>query len=190
MVLIMIKMEVYLKNLFFRSQGFLLKVYLLLHGCTVGNGIKCKQFPRFRTIPYNNIFVGNNVNFGYNLTFDIKQSGKLIIGNNVNLTQDIVISAMQKVFIDDNALIAENVSIRDGDHSYKIDVNINSQSLIVAEIIIGKDVWIAAGVRVLKGSIINDGCVIACNAVVTQKTPTEKNGIYAGLPIKKINTRT
>jgi len=182
--------EAYIKNFKFRGQGFLLKIYLLLHGCKVGNGIKCKQFPRFRTIPHKNIFVGNNVNFGYNLTFDIKQSGRLILGNNVNLTQDIVISAMQKVFIDDNALIAENVSIRDGDHSYKIDVNINSQPLIAAEIIIGKDVWIAAGVRVLKGSIINDGCVIACNAVVTQKTPTEKNGVYAGLPIKKINARS
>jgi len=189
MLLMMRISEAYIKNFKFRGQGFLLKIYLLLHGCKVGNGIKCKQFPRFRTIPHKNIFVGNNVNFGYNLTFDIEQCGKLILGNNVNLTQDIVISAMRKVLIGDNTLIAENVSIRDGNHSFKIDLNINKQPLTVEEIIIGKDVWIAAGVRVLKGSIINDGCVIACNAVVTQKTATEKNGIYAGLPIKKISAR-
>lgn len=185
----MIKWQAYFRNFKFRSKGFLLKIYLLLHGCKVGNGIKCKQFPRFRTIPQKNFFVGNDVNFGYNLTFDIKKTGKLILGNNVNLTQDIVISSMQKVLIDDDSLIAEHVSIRDGDHLCEAGKNINSQSLISHEIKIGKDVWIAAGVRVLKGSVIQDGCIIACNAVVTHKTTTEKNGIYAGLPIKKINSR-
>jgi acetyltransferase-like isoleucine patch superfamily enzyme len=186
----MINWRTYFRNIIYRIKGLILKIYLLLNGCKVGKGIKCKQFPRFRTIPHKNFYIGNNVNFGYNLTFDIKNTGKLFLGNNVNLTQDIIISSMQKVLIDDNALIAEHVSIRDADHLFKIGLNINSQALTFQEIIIGKDVWIGAGVRVLKGSTIQDGCIIACNTVVTKNTQTEKNGIYAGLPIKKIKSRT
>jgi acetyltransferase-like isoleucine patch superfamily enzyme len=185
----MMKWIIYSRNFNFRLKGFILKIYLILLGCQVGKGIKCKQFPKFRTIPFKNFEIGNNVNFGYNVTFDIKKSGKIILGNNVNLTQDIVISSVKKVHIDNDTLIAEQVSIRDGDHLYKLGININSQALSFQEIKIGKDVWIGAGVRVLKGSIIEDGCVIACNAVVTQKTQTEKNGVYAGLPIKKIKNR-
>lgn len=186
----MINWVTYFRNSIFRFKGLILKIYLLLNGCKVGNGIKCKQFPRFRSIPNKNFHIGNNVNFGYNITFDVKKNGKLILGNNVNLTQDIIISSMKKVLIDDDSLIAEYVSIRDADHTFKSGLNINSQELESHEIHIGKDVWIAAGVRVLKGATIQDGCIIASNAVVTKNTQTEKNSIYAGLPIKKIKSRT
>ena len=57
--------------------------------------------------------------FGYGVSLDIRNGGQLIIGNNVNLTQDIVISALDKVEIGDDTLIAEFVSIRDADHQFK-----------------------------------------------------------------------
>jgi acetyltransferase-like isoleucine patch superfamily enzyme len=185
---LLIKFELIKRSFVFKFKGQILKFYLQIHGCKVGSGLKCKQFPIFRSIPNANIEIGNNVNFGYNISLDVS-SGKLKIGNNVNLTQDIVISSIKAVSIDNDTLIAENVSIRDGDHQFVLGKTINSQGLDADEIRIGKDVWIAAGVRVLKGSNLQNGCIIAANAVVKKKNITEENSIYAGIPIKEISKR-
>lgn len=183
------KIEQKIKNISFLLKGKLLKFYLILHGCKVGKNLKCKRFPIFRSIPKKNIFIGDNVNVGYRITFDVKHKGKLIIGNNTNLTQDIVISALEKVEFGNDVLIAENVSIRDGDHLFELGKNINQQKLSKESINIGNDVWIGAGTRILKGSKIENGCIIGANSVVISKTITVANNIYVGCPIKRIASR-
>lgn len=185
----MIKLKTRLRNIKFRTKGFFLKIYLLSHGCKIGINLKCKQWPILRSYPNNNIYLGNNVNIGYRITLDVKNQGKLIIGNNVNLTQDIIISAASNVTIGHDTLIGEFVSIRDADHGTKLDENINSQELVSLPIKIKDDVWIASGVRVLKGAIIEKSCVIAANSVVLSKSKTIGNKIYGGLPVKIIGER-
>ncbi|WP_422107351.1 acyltransferase [Winogradskyella sp.] len=170
-------------------KGMLLRLYLNILGCKVGNNLKCKKWPLFRTIPKKNIFIGNNVNIGYRITLDISHSGKLILGNSVNLTQDIIISSAEMVTIGNDCLIAEHVSIRDGDHKFSKNLKINQQELSKKAIKIGTDVWIGAGSRVLKGAIIETGCIIAANSIVLEKTKTEEFNIYAGSPIKHIGIR-
>lgn len=54
-------------------------------------------------------------------------------------------------------------------------------------IIIEDDVWIGAGVKVLDGVTIAQGCVIGANSVVTKST--EPYGIYVGVPARKIKSR-
>jgi acetyltransferase-like isoleucine patch superfamily enzyme len=178
-----------MRNIHFRIKGKLFKLYLILLGCKIGKNLKCKQFPIFRSIPYKNIEIGDNVNFGYRITLDIQTSGKLKLGNRVNLTQDIVISSIESVEIGHNTLIAENVSIRDGDHQFKLGSNINIQPLTSSKINIGNDVWIAAGTRVLKGATLPDGCIIGANSLVIKKSKLEQNKIYAGTPVVEISKR-
>lgn len=177
------------RNVHFRIKGKMLKLYLILLGCKVGKNLKCKQFPIFRSIPSKNIVIGNNVNIGYRITLDIQKTGKLVLGDKVNLTQDVIISSIESVEINNDTLIAENVSIRDGDHQFELGLNINSQSFTTSKISIGKDVWIAAGVRVLKGSTIPDGSIIAANSLVLGKSELVSNMIYGGIPVKKISNR-
>lgn len=183
------KTRIRLRNLRFRIKGELFKLYLLSCGCKVGRGIKCKTFPIMRTIPKKNITVGNKVNFGYRVSLDIRDGGQLIIGNNVNLTQDIVISALDKVDIGDDVLIAEYVSIRDGDHKYERRKKINQQSLVKSPIVIASDVWIGAGSKILKGANLKKGCIVAANSIILEKTITAEYNIYAGSPAKKIGER-
>ena len=47
--------------------------------------------------------------------------------------------------------------------------------------------WLGAGVKVLDGVKISFGSVVGANAVVTKST--ERNGVYVGIPAKKIKSR-
>lgn len=52
---------------------------------------------------------------------------------------------------------------------------------------IGNDVWLGAGVVVLRGVTIGDGCIVAANAVVTQDLPPYT--ICGGLPARVLKKR-
>lgn len=52
---------------------------------------------------------------------------------------------------------------------------------------IGNDVWLGAGVVVLRGVTIGDGCIVAANAVVTRDLPPYT--ICGGLPARVIRSR-
>ncbi|PZU62885.1 DapH/DapD/GlmU-related protein [Sphingobium sp.] len=44
--------------------------------------------------------------------------------------------------------------------------------------------WIGLGVTILPGIVIGEGCVIAAGSVVNKNC--EKNGLYAGVPAKRV----
>jgi acetyltransferase-like isoleucine patch superfamily enzyme len=140
-------------------------------------------------MPKGNISLGRHVTIGYRITFDVSNSGNLHIGQRTTLTQDIVISSNAKVTIGNNVLVAEHVSIRDADHGTLKERPMNTQDLVCIPVTIADDVWIGAGVRVLKGSQIEKGCVLAANSVILSKSKTQPYSVYAGIPIKKIGDR-
>jgi len=55
-----------------------------------------------------------------------------------------------------------------------------------APIIIGRNVWVGANVRICKGVTIGDGSVLAANAVITKDVPA--NCVAAGNPAKIVKT--
>jgi acetyltransferase-like isoleucine patch superfamily enzyme len=134
------------------------------------------------------ITVGDQVFLGPRVTFDIPPGGRVRIGNRVNLTQDILISASVEISIGDDTLIGEYVSIRDADHGKGLGTPIHAQPLIAAPVSIGRDVWIGRGVAILKGVTIGDGAVVGANAVVTSDVPSL--AIVGGVPARVISTRS
>jgi len=86
-------------------------------------------------------------------------------------------------------LIAENVSIRDGEHRTKKNLRIIFQDDLSESIEIGEDVWIGAGCIILKGSTLKEGCVVGANSLVTKNSAIEPFGIYAGSPVQLIGYR-
>ncbi len=183
------KLETRMRNIFYRLKGVLLTLYLLLHGCEVGRGLKCKQFPAFRSLPCKNMVLGNYVNVGFRITFDPAPNGTIVLGDHVNITQDIIISAKKLVEIGDYSQIAEFVSIRDADHSMRKGALIVSQGHESLEIRIGRDVWLGAGARILKGARIPDGAVVGANSLITATSQLEPYSIYAGTPARFIRMR-
>ena len=103
-------------------------------------------------------------------------------------------STKAKILIEDKVIFGPRVSIITGNHRYDIvgkyiaDIkDFEKRDSDDEDVIIRKDCWIGANVTILKGVTIEEGCVVAAGSVVTKST--EKYGIYAGVPAKRIKDR-
>lgn len=127
--------------------------------------------------------IGENVYIGHNVT--VKNWKNLQIGSNVSIHENCFIDALARVRIGKNVSIAHASSILAFDHNYSDDqVPIKYGELIPEGIFIADDVWISAGVRILRGSEINERCIIAANAVVRGRL--DPRAIYGGVPARKL----
>lgn len=92
------------------------------------------------------------------------------------------------VSIDDYSGLGANASVYDTDfHPINSIDRRNQHSIadaISKEVVIGKDVWVAANAIILKGVTIGDGAIIGAGSIVTGNIPDKT--IYAGNPAKKI----
>lgn len=171
-----------------RLKGFFLKIYLILHGCKVGRGLKCASFPYFKGFPNGNITIGSHVDFGRNNTIELS-GGKIVFEDYVLLHQNILISCNNSITLKKWSAVAENVSIRDGNHSFSKEKPYRLQEGVSEAIEIGEDCGIGAGTVVLMGAKVSKGAFIGSNSVVTKKTIIEEYGIYAGNPLRLISMR-
>lgn len=138
--------------------------------------------------------INKNIKVGKNVTFyegvKIFGDGLVIIGDNVSIGFDTIIYSSKNgggVTIGDNSQIAAQVYIIDMDHGTRANELIRNQENSVSPISIGNDVWISAGCKVLKGSIIEDGVIVGAQSLVKGKL--EKNTICVGIPAKPIKMR-
>jgi len=173
-----------------KLRGWLLTMYLRHRcGCKVGKRLTCVAFPSWHRRPSKNVQIGDDVIIGEDVIFLLKRKGKLILHNNVVVGSRGTWGINSLVEIGPYSGTAQYCSVRDSNHGIVLGEKFMKQDMVVAPIKIGADVWIADGVRVLMGSQIPDGCVIAANAVVLGKSEMEKNKVYGGVPIKCIGER-
>lgn len=116
-----------------------------------------------------------------------KPSPKIIIGNNVVIGRFSMLTNKNLIKIGNDVLIGAYVQIIDVDHGMSVGELIREQSAEIGEVIIGNDVWIGAGAKILKDVHIGDGAIIGANAVVTKDVPP--NAIAVGIPAEVIKYR-
>lgn len=126
--------------------------------------------------------------------FPLKEESErcIIIGENVQINDYVHISAMEKVTIGDNVLIASKVFISDLNHgSYGSDdihdspnTPPNERKLFCKPIIIEDNVWLGEFVSVLQGVTIGKGTIVGANSVVSKSLPPFT--IAVGAPAKVI----
>jgi len=189
MIKAIIYIEAVIRNRSSRIKGMILKLYLITHGCKVGKNLKCASLPYFIGFPNKNISIGNNVDLGRNLTIELAKNAKLVIEDQVLFHQNILISCNSQIIFKKWSGVAENVSIRDGNHQFKAGTYFRLQETVAEPIEIGEGAGIGAGSVVLMGSRIAKGSFIGANSIVTKKNQIEENGIYAGNPLKFITKR-
>lgn len=93
-----------------------------------------------------------------------------------------------EIEIGDDVMIGPKTIIWTRDHKYNdLSIAMNVQGHIYKKVVIEDDVWIGAGVIVLKGVKIAKGSVVAAGSVVTKDV--EAYSVVAGNPAKKIKIR-
>jgi acetyltransferase-like isoleucine patch superfamily enzyme len=119
----------------------------------------------------------------------VANGGDIVTGSGLSLNPySILYSGSAGLIIGDNVRIAAHVVVVPENHNYHIiDFPIRFQGLNSKGIVIGSDVWIGAGAKILDGSFIGDGCVIAAKAVVRGNIST--NTVVAVVPAKLIKLR-
>lgn len=117
---------------------------------------------------------------------------RIIFGNDVQINDYVHISAIEKVDIGNNVLMASHIYISDNSHGYYDGSNCDSSPLTppkdraykVAPVKIGDNVWLGEGVIVMPGVEIGSGCVIGAHSIVNKSIPS--NCIAVGSPAKVI----
>lgn len=113
----------------------------------------------------------------------------LEIGNNVSIHPMCYIEASGGIKIGNDVSIAHNSTIMSEEHRYTdLDINIKDQGIEYKKTIIEDNVWVGAGCRILGGTIIRSGSIVAAGAVVKNEVPN--NVIVGGIPAKVIKKRS
>lgn len=115
---------------------------------------------------------------------------RIVFGNNVQINDYVHISAIEKVDIGDNVLMASHVYISDNSHGQYKGVEGDTAPSVppikrpyfVAPVKIGNNVWLGEGVIVMPGVTIGDGCVIGAHSIVNRDIPA--NTVAVGSPAK------
>ncbi len=118
----------------------------------------------------------------------ISPGRNLIVGNNVDLAKDVLITTTGGVNIGDRTLIGYRTQILSSNHTIP---QIGEPFPISGDehkpIFIGKDVWIGANCIITAGINIGNGVVVAAGSVVTKDV--EDFAIVGGVPAKIIKKR-
>jgi acetyltransferase-like isoleucine patch superfamily enzyme len=138
------------------------------------------------------IFLGDNIWLGPNTLLNpvtqypstsIKHPGKeyktqrfnpkITIGNRVTATGNLTIGTVSEVIIEDDVLLASNVTILDNFHGYdNAEEPYKYQPLSrIAAVRIKKGCWIGNNVVILPGTTIGEMSIVGANSVVTRSIP-------------------
>ena len=125
--------------------------------------------------PEAHIYVGKKFRTRNNVEINARGSARLKIGDNVFINSGCIITARESITIGDNTILGPYIMIYDNDHAVANGKVLDNQ-YVTSEVKIGSNVWIGAGTVILKGTTIEDNCIIGAGSVV--KGTVEKGSIF------------
>lgn len=141
--------------------------------------------------------LGNGLTTGYWCRFEVFPTDgddriRLNFGNNIQVNDYVHISAIDRVEIGDNCLLASHVYISDNSHGRyeggaddsSPDIAPDHREYITAPVKIGKNVWLGEGVIVMPGVTIGEGSVVGAHSVVNKDIPSAC--VAVGAPAKVV----
>jgi acetyltransferase-like isoleucine patch superfamily enzyme len=174
--------DYFMNNVDFRIIGDNNKV-------SIGKGAHLHELKIFIRGNNNTIAIGRKSRIKGNLMIRSKEPCKITIGNGTT-AGDIYILAMEgrNVEIGNNCMISYQVTVRNSDAHSVTDMDTGLRVNPAADVVVGNNVWLAAGCKVLKGSVVPDGSIVAASALVTKAFDTP-NVVLAGNPAKVLRER-
>jgi acetyltransferase-like isoleucine patch superfamily enzyme len=116
-------------------------------------------------------------------------AGAVEIGDECNIGGQTTLSSNGGIRLGRYVLIAGQCYIGGGRyHNDRLDVPMMKQGVYTrGPVVIGDDVWLGAGARVMDGVTIGEGAIIGAGAVVTKDVPAR--AIAAGIPARVVASR-
>lgn len=166
---------------FFSSLKTIFRSYIIRNQFKeCGNRVFCGKIGELKGAKY--IIIGSNTCFGNYLFLtvwdvlmrsEMKKEPRLIIGSGCNFGAMNHITCCNSIIIGNNVLTGKWVTITDNSHGYTDILSLQMSPLdrpVVSKgaVVIGDNVWIGDGAKILPGVTIGNGSVIAANAVVTK----------------------
>lgn len=102
------------------------------------------------------------------------------IGRNVFINQNCTLYDLGGIDIADDVMIGPNVSLITSGHP--LEPSRRRDAVTAKPIVIGRNVWIAAGVTIIGGVTVGENSVVAAGSVVTRDIPS--NCLAAGNPAR------
>ncbi len=182
------------KNNLVILAGKKLKLYQFVHTKIVGDNNFIEFFGNISKMKNifisiegnsNHIKIDKTNNSIHDLHINIRGDGNsLNIGENFSCGETtFTIYNGSTVNIGDDCMFASNILIWTTDRHYIYDSS-NHIINLEKDVNIGKHVWVCAGCNILKGSYIDDDCVLGNSSVLTKNYKGNPNCIIVGNPAK------
>ena len=114
--------------------------------------------------------------------------GMIRLGKRCSINPFSILYGPGGLEIGDDVLIAAHCVLIPAEHNFSDPARtIKAQGVQSEGIVIGNDVWLGAGVRVLDGVVIGSGTVVGAGSVVTHSLPP--NSIAYGVPARVVGQR-
>jgi len=153
--------------------------------CELSSGVECA--PAFAPARRGDISLGDYCKLESGVILH-PHGGSIRLGSYVFVGPHAVVYGHGGVEIGDHTLVAMHCRILSSEHEQPpVGCSIRSRPDVLLPTRIGSDVWLGAGVTVLGGVKIGDGCVIGAGSVVTRDIPP--GAIAVGAPARVIGQR-
>jgi acetyltransferase-like isoleucine patch superfamily enzyme len=100
------------------------------------------------------------------------QIPRIKIGEHVYVNRHTMFDASCSIRVGANVMIGPFCYITDHDHEADGEALLRTQGFVEEPVSIGPNVWLGAGVIVLKGVSIGEGAVVGAGSVVTKSVPS------------------
>jgi len=146
-------------------------------GCTIQGGV-CLACGRGRPI-----LIGSGVRLMRGVVLSTSRSGRIELGDNVYIGEYGVLTSNARIQIGRDSIIAPHADVVDFDHGFDdAETAVIDQPVRAAPIEIGRNVWLGAGVKVLRGVRIGAGAVVGAGSVVNRDVP--EGSVAVGVPAR------
>jgi acetyltransferase-like isoleucine patch superfamily enzyme len=133
------------------------------------------------------IRIGNRVFIGRNTILSCK-NGDIDVADGANIGFNCEVFSASRVAIGPRTLLAAYTYLIGGDHDFSDPTQaILDQKRVSRGIVVGADVWIGAGAKLLDGVAIGDRAIVGASAVVREPVPV--GAIAAGVPARVVGSR-
>jgi acetyltransferase-like isoleucine patch superfamily enzyme len=128
------------------------------------------------------LIIKGKYSIGRGCRFDIGENAVVTIGNGGYMNCNTNLIIMHNLSIGDNCVISWNCQFLDDDFH---EISYTERRKSENSIRIGNNVWIGCGVKIYKGTVIPNGCMIASDSIVKGVFYIE-NSLIGGIPAKVI----